>query len=199
MSGHSKIEVPARFPRCPECGGKVELVAKRGRSREYRRGVRLEVPAGFEIPSCLSCGEELMSADISSRLDAILHAVLMRRQVTRLRSCVQILKVRHGVTQQQIEDACGVTRSYLSHLLSGRREMSTTLMRLLEAFALSGDAFENARESVEVLDWERQLGMVFGFRPAAQKYRVDSDATSTAGQRSVRFVERETLPSLLAL
>lgn len=197
MSGHSKMEMETRLPRCSECGGKVELAAKSGRTREYRRGVRLDVPADFKIPTCLSCGEEFMSAEISSRLDAILHPVLMRRQVNRLRSCVQVLKTRHDVTQQQIEDACGVTRSYLSHLLSGKREASTTLMRLLEAFAVSDDAFENAREGVEVLDWERQFRMVFSLRPAAQKYHVaHSVAAPTADQRPVRYVEREALPSL---
>ncbi|MES1186827.1 MAG: helix-turn-helix domain-containing protein [Myxococcales bacterium] len=183
----------AKFPRCPECGGNVELCAKSGRTRQYRRGVYIEIPADFKIPTCEQCGEEMMSALISSRLDAILHEQFLTQQATQLRAYVHILKTRHSVTQRQIEDACGVTRSYLSHLLSGKREAGTTLMRLIEVFALFGDTFEHARDG-KTLNMEETVRRVFDLRPVAQKYQENVGYT-TKHQRAARFVERPALAS----
>jgi transcriptional regulator with XRE-family HTH domain len=129
-----------KFPRCPECGGDVQLVARRGRTREYLRGVFLPIPKDFGIPTCTRCGEESMSADISEKLDAHLSEAL--RQL--LNAHVATVRERHGVTQRDIEDALRVTRSYLSHLLSGRKPPSGTLVEMLALFAEVPGAFAHA-------------------------------------------------------
>lgn len=60
-----------KLPRCPECGGKVEFRTAFGRTREYRRGVALEIPDDFPIPACSKCGEEIMIPEVSDELDRI--------------------------------------------------------------------------------------------------------------------------------
>jgi transcriptional regulator with XRE-family HTH domain len=159
-----------KLPRCPECGGTVQLSVGTGRTREYRRNVKLAVPDDFRIPTCTRCGEEVMIPEVSEELDKLLEGVFLAQQARQLRSCVQVLRERHGVTQQQIEDACCVTRSYLSHLLGKRREASPTLMRLLESFALSPDLFEHALENAP---FDRQMVGLFAVAPSRQ-YRTSS-------------------------
>lgn len=73
MAG-SKTDVP-EFPRCPECGGRVELTARAGRTRERWKGVFLEIPSDVQIPTCTACGEESMIPEVSEPLDARLAAL----------------------------------------------------------------------------------------------------------------------------
>ena len=194
MKATPKVKEAKRFPRCPECGGNVELCAKSGRTREHRRGVEMDIPADFGIPTCVKCGEEMLSAKISERLEAILQEQYLKQQADQLRACIQILKVRHQVTQQEIEDACGVTRSYLSHLVSGKREASSTLMRLVESFVISGDAFGHARECVQ-LNLAEQIRAVFQLKQVPQKYCGENQKRGTY-RNPVQFLEREHSPSL---
>lgn len=129
------------FPRCPECGGDVKLVARTGRSREYLKGFHLTIPNDFGIPTCTDCGEESMSAEISEKLDEILSGVLQ----TRMRLYVEKIHAIHaGTSQREIEEALRVTPSYLSHVLSGRKPPSATLVELLALFAEVPGAFEHA-------------------------------------------------------
>lgn len=67
------------FPRCPECGGRVELVTRAGRTRELLKGVVVEIPSDVGIPTCTRCGEESMSAEISDKLDAYLAETIRNR------------------------------------------------------------------------------------------------------------------------
>lgn len=72
-----------KFPRCPECGGEVKLLAKEGRTREYIKGIHLSVPADFEIPTCVKCGEESMVPEIAQKLDWILTSRIQPTQFQR--------------------------------------------------------------------------------------------------------------------
>jgi transcriptional regulator with XRE-family HTH domain len=156
----------------------------------------MDIPSDFGIPTCVNCGEEMMSAQISSRLDAILQEQYLKRQATQLRTSIQLLKLRHSVTQQEIEDACGVTRSYLSHLMSGKREAGATLMRLIEIFTLFGDTFEHAREGA-CFNFEESVARVFELRTVGQKkYQARSAGPVTKYRHATRFVEHVGLPSL---
>ena len=65
-----------RFPRCPDCGGRVKLLATPGRTREYLRGVHLAIPSDFELPTCTRCSEPSMSPEYSQPLDEILEGRL---------------------------------------------------------------------------------------------------------------------------
>jgi transcriptional regulator with XRE-family HTH domain len=89
-----------------------------------------------------------MTPAISESLDAILKREYLRKQVRHCEVCVKLIRERHGVTQQEIEDALGITRSYLSHLLAGSKEASLQMVRQLTAFAVSPEAFEAAMSIV---------------------------------------------------
>jgi hypothetical protein len=62
-----------RWPRCPECGGDVEMIAREGRTREIERGIHVAIPSDVKIPTCTLCGEEMMSLDVSEPLDEALR------------------------------------------------------------------------------------------------------------------------------
>jgi len=51
---------------------------------------------------------------------------------------VTTLCQRHGVSQRDVEVACAVTPSYLSHVIAGRKQASVTLTRLVESFVANG-------------------------------------------------------------
>jgi transcriptional regulator with XRE-family HTH domain len=157
-----------QLPRCSECGGKVQLLAKPGRTREYRRGVVLPIPDDFETPICTSCGEEFMIPEVSERLDALLEEEFLARQTHELEVCTRVLRLRHGVSQQDIEDACGVTRTYLSHLRAGRKEASEPLMRLIKVFVVSPEAFEYAAEGTP---FTKYLAGLFEVAPNRHAYK----------------------------
>ena len=82
-----------KLPRCSECGGAVKLIARSGRTREYRRGVALPIPDDFEIPTCTRCGEEFMTPEISEPLDLLLERVFLGRQVHELEVCARVLRL----------------------------------------------------------------------------------------------------------
>jgi len=57
---------------CYVCGGVLQKVAVTGRFYDYR-GVRCEVPADMEIPTCTICGREWMSGAMVDELSPILE------------------------------------------------------------------------------------------------------------------------------
>lgn len=71
------IKLP--LPSCSECSGEILLLAKSGRTREYRRGIILPIPEHIEIPTCNDCGEEFMIPEVSEVLDPILHTEFLNR------------------------------------------------------------------------------------------------------------------------
>lgn len=127
--------------RCGECGSLVKALKRRGRTREYRRGVLLPVPDDFPIPTCVGCGEEYLSVAEAEALDRLQQPVFVERQKRHCGEVVDRIKATHGVTLRAIEQACGVTGTYLSHVLAGRKEASATLVYLLEAYSLSESEF----------------------------------------------------------
>jgi transcriptional regulator with XRE-family HTH domain len=81
-----------------------------------------------------------MSLDLSEKLDAELGEVLTKQ----LHDYVEAIRRKHSVTQAEIEDALRVTRSYLSHVLSGRKPPSGALVEMLSLFAEVPGALEHA-------------------------------------------------------
>jgi hypothetical protein len=75
-------------------------------------------------------------------LNSILREDFLARQSHHFRELVVSLMERHDVSQKDIERACAVTASYLSHVLAGNRMASTMLTRLLEAFVACPAEFE---------------------------------------------------------
>ena len=129
------------FP-CAICGEPVKLHGRPGRTFEFRRAVILPIPADFLIPTCVSCGEEHFTEGVLRKLNSILREDFLARQSHHFRELVVSLMERHDVSQKDIERACAVTASYLSHVLAGNRMASTMLTRLLEAFVACPAEFE---------------------------------------------------------
>jgi len=127
--------------RCGLCGALVKTRKAPGRTHEYRRGVPLPVPDDFPMPTCTGCGEEYMSVEQGTALEARQAPAYAAWQMDHLGAVVRRLQSVHHVTLRQIEAACGVTGTYLSHVLAGRKEASSTLVYLLEAYAAAPREF----------------------------------------------------------
>jgi transcriptional regulator with XRE-family HTH domain len=138
-----------------------------GQTRHFRRGVERPIPADVFVPICDQCAEVFMSPADSARVDAALRAALRKEQALRLQALVGVLRKRNGATQREVEQACAVTPSYLSHVLSGRRLASETLVRLIEAFVQCSSEFERYRTGV-----------------AARPHAFDALLLEKAGERS---------------
>lgn len=132
--------------RCGNCGDKVEMVAGKGRTREYRFGLQLPIPDDALIPTCRGCGETWLSVEDAAALDALQAPAYAAWQKAHCTKVVDRIQARHGATLREIERACGVTATYLSHVLSGRKEASATLVRLLEAYSLSPSEYVRQRD-----------------------------------------------------
>lgn len=136
---------------CGMCGERVTMKTGPGREYAYRRGVQLPVPESFGIPTCTDCGEEYLTVERAEELEALLKPVFAARQRAHCTAVVNRIRAIHGVTLREIEEACAVTPTYLSHVLAGRREASATLVYLLEAYALAPAEFARRRKGVR---WE---------------------------------------------
>jgi len=82
------IDLPAAT-RCPECTlGQVRPVARAGRIVPYR-GVGVELPEEFAIPTCDHCGAESMTDELAGHFDlAIETAYWSQRPARRARGDV---------------------------------------------------------------------------------------------------------------
>jgi hypothetical protein len=69
------VKIPVFFPRCLECGGQIELVAREGRTYEIVKGHHLHIPSDFRIPTCTTCGNEIFTIEISEDLDKLFGIV----------------------------------------------------------------------------------------------------------------------------
>jgi ribosomal protein S27AE len=127
---------------CGECGHSVRLATGPGRTSEYAPGFHVSIPDDFPIPTCPNCGEVYILPDFADRLEPIFRAEFLRAQSGHYNELVRILMLRHNATKRDIVRACSITPSYLSHVLAGKRQASTTLTRLLEAFVANGAEFE---------------------------------------------------------
>lgn len=119
-----------------------------GRMRHFKRGVVRPIPNNVQIPICDACGETFMGPEDSTRVDTALRDAFRREQSARVRALVDAIKVRYDATLREIEQACAVTPSYLSHVINGGRLTSETLVRLIEAFAVCRSEFERYRTGV---------------------------------------------------
>jgi hypothetical protein len=120
-----------RLPDCGLCGGRVAYRTGLGRTHEYLPGVVLAVPNDFAIATCQKCGERYLTSAESEALEAR----LVGPYAEYCRELVQAVRARTGVTLREVELASGVTATYLSHVLAGRKQPSLMLVRLLQAFA----------------------------------------------------------------
>ena len=122
------------------------MLPAKGEVREFRRGIRVPVPERVLLPRCDGCGETYLGEEDDARVDAAVRAVFLDSQRALYARCVEALQREHGVTLREIEATCGVTPTYFSHVMKGRRVASVTLTRLLEAFVASPAEFERHLE-----------------------------------------------------
>jgi len=59
--------------RCGECGGNIELIAKE--RKERYKGKDYVLPADFELPTCIKCGEEWINMEYAEKIDAALKCL----------------------------------------------------------------------------------------------------------------------------
>lgn len=122
---------------CTEClEGRLVPQSGKGRMFTYRRGSKYELPADFEVPTCDACGALFFDEPLREAARAVLKPEYLTDQRTHLMFLVETIHAKAGVSNRDVERACGVTPTYLSHLLKGRKEASEPLIALLEAFAI---------------------------------------------------------------
>jgi transcriptional regulator with XRE-family HTH domain len=125
------------LPFCTEChSGNLTSKAVPGRTFLYRKGVELQLPDTFEVPTCDKCGAEIYSEELHRAAEAEVRPEFVKQQRHHIGLLLDTIKTEQRCTLRQIEDACGVTPTYLSHVASGRKEASDLLIGQLEAFAL---------------------------------------------------------------
>lgn len=119
---------------CPECGGKVRMLAPDGDRREYARGCSALIPPEILIPKCNRCGEVYLTVADGARIDAAMRQRRLDWQKSTVGAWLQGLQAAAGVTLREIETACHVTPTYLSHVANGTKLASAMLVTLLEMF-----------------------------------------------------------------
>lgn len=63
-----------QLPRCPECGGAVELLAGVGRTLAIQYDCPLPIPDFWKLPTCSQCGEQLSVPEYDEELDSYMEA-----------------------------------------------------------------------------------------------------------------------------
>lgn len=66
-------------PRCPECGGVLELRSGPGRIRRYRGEEGYEIPASFVAPTCRKCGHVWLDSARVKDLASVFEQERQRR------------------------------------------------------------------------------------------------------------------------
>ncbi len=103
------------------------------------RGYRQPIPSDFLMSTCPQCGEEFFSVSTEQALDNILRPQL----ASAIKSWIETIERKHGTSLRKIERACRVTDLYLSHVISGRRLPSGTVVELIRQFVEVPGAFEH--------------------------------------------------------
>lgn len=133
---------------CAQCGGPVQSKTGLGRTHEYRPGIALPVPGDFPMLTCAECGETYLNDSEAEHLEQRLQ----QAYAMYCRALIDAVRARAGVTLRELEKAAGVTPTYFSHVTSGRKQPSLTLVRLLQAFALHP---QEVHRHLDGLDWQR--------------------------------------------
>lgn len=102
----------------------------------YRRGSRYALPVELEVPTCSKCGALFLDDRLCVIAREALKPTYQREQSEHLSFLVQTIRAKARVSNRELERACGVTPTYLSHVLKGRKDASEILIGLLEGFAI---------------------------------------------------------------
>lgn len=140
---------------CPDCRlGRVALRAVSGRRAMVFRGLEVELPASLELGTCDHCLTYTVTSDQEAAFEEAVQQSLLSWQRDRAAQMVDEVCTRHKLTRQQLASALGITPSHLSHICSGSKPASTTLLRLLAVFRALPDAIELVLEGVALEDFK---------------------------------------------
>lgn len=118
--------------KCHSCHkGTVSMLARPGRTAPYKSIPNLTVPADLEIQTCDHCGEEWMTPEDATRIDATMNIVYQQELLRRLRAVLPDAK-----EASRIERDLGLSRGYLSRLRKTTRPPTEALLAILALFRL---------------------------------------------------------------
>lgn len=116
--------------KCHNCHkGTVNLLARPGRTAPYKSIPNLPVPADLEIRTCDHCGEEWITPEDATRINAALDLVYQHELLSRLRAVLPDAK-----EASRIERDLGLSRGYLSRLRKTTRPPTEALLAILALF-----------------------------------------------------------------
>lgn len=142
---------------CQECEeGFLKPRTGSGRTFELRRGLALELPEDLEIATCDNpeCGEMAFDDAMLAHVSEQLQPKLAQLQAEHIAMLTDTLQKQTGCSLREIELACGVTPTYLSHVRRGGKDASEVLVGLLEAFAIYPDEFKRRLARANCFDTE---------------------------------------------
>jgi len=135
--------------RCTTCGkGKVNPLAKAGRTATYKNMMGLVLPEDLAIPTCGSCGGQWIDRATALAMDEALEW----QYQSRLRDLAVAHLEKLGaqeITQRRLEQILGLSQGYLSKIRSGTSRPSPMLVNCL--YLLAADPERRLREVEEGL------------------------------------------------
>jgi hypothetical protein len=122
---------------CAACEtGTVKPTNLRGRAFDYRDEFGLVFDADLMAPVCDTCGEMFLKSALTRQLGSTLDRLRLVRKRSAVERFVQAADRNYPDVPRAVwEDAFGLSRGYLSRLISGTRVADTALEVLLEGFA----------------------------------------------------------------
>lgn len=131
---------------CPACGeGTISARGEPGRFAMHH-GVRLEIPADVELPTCDHCGERFFDDDTAARVDARLNEILDQRRYAVFRAALQ--RIERLTTRGKLETILDWSPGYISKMLRrGKVEQRTAA--LLELVAIDPGRLTQFLEALE--------------------------------------------------
>ena len=130
---------------CPNCEqGTVINRRAPGRMATVFPGLRVELPADLELPTCDNCVDYSVPESMEERVQRAVEVAVLNWQKRHAESMIAQLCERHRITRKRLAAALGVTPAHLSHVTAASKPASETLLRLLRAFVMSPAQLDDA-------------------------------------------------------
>lgn len=121
---------------CMECGSSKGTRRPRpDLTWKMAHGIELPLPVEVPLMSCNECNEaEYGPGDIDA-IEGLLRPIFIQKLAEHVVLLVATITKQNAISSAKLEKICGVSAGYLSKLQSGDKNMSVTIVRLLESFA----------------------------------------------------------------
>lgn len=124
---------------CYSCEtGTMRRTNLRGRQFDYRDEFRLVFDEDYEVLACdnPACGELRLGGERTARMNAVLERLRSTRKRAAAQNFVETAEREFPEVPRALwEDAFGLSRGYLSRVVTGKRLPDTPLEIVLEGFA----------------------------------------------------------------